>query len=256
MTTDRSEFSDFTLARFGDLCTMVLDRYKPLWFTEAGARSGVLWRHDVDISVEQSLRVATIEADLGIFATYFFLPHSLFHNLWAPETAAMARRIVALGHRAGLHFDPKFYDEQLNASAYDDLAATERHWLENLLACEVEAVSFHHIGVLRRGPPAGDKVGGMVNAYSASITERFHYVSDSNGVWRFENLFDVVADAQHEHLHVLTHPVWWSDEPLPPRRRLQRCIDDGALAQGNWWDATSARYDRPNIDWPEGDNGK
>jgi hypothetical protein len=161
---------------------------------------------------------------------------------------AVAREIVALGHDAGLHFDPTFYDERLVATGYEDLAATERAWLSHLLDRPVDSVSFHNFGVLEEAPPTCRHVAGMVNAYGSAITERFRYVSDSNGVWRFDDMFEVVAAGADDRLHALTHPVWWSESPLPPRRRLQRCIDEAAQSQGDWYDELTLHYGRPNID--------
>jgi hypothetical protein len=245
---DRDPYADFTTAAYADVCRAVKERYRLLRFTDDLEAPGTLWRHDVDVSVVQAARIARLEADLGIVSTYFFLPHSRYYNLWAPDTVAAARGIVALGHDAGLHFDPTFYDDHLVAGHYEELAAAERAWLVDLLHCPVAAVSFHQFGVLEEAPPDGAHVAGMVNAYSATIRDRFRYVSDSNGVWRFDRLVDVVAEGRHDHLHVLTHPVWWSTHPLPPRRRLQLCIDEAAQTAGDWYDDLTARYGRPNID--------
>ena len=241
-------FAEFTLAAYTDLCRAAKARYEFLRFTDDPDRPGVLWRHDVDVSLVQAARIARIEADLGIVATYYFLPHSRYYNLWAPDSVAAAREIVALGHDAGLHFDPTFYDDNLVVTEYEDLAAAERAWLAQLLGCAVDSVSFHQFGVLQETPPDGRVVAGMINAYGSAIAAGFRYVSDSNGVWRFDNLHDVVAAGLDDRLHALTHPVWWSESPLPPRRRLQQCIDEAAQTMGDWYDALTLHYGRPNID--------
>ena len=132
--------------------------------------------------------------------------------------------------------------------SYEDLAAAERTWLSQLLDCPVESVSFHQFGVLEEAPPDGHSVAGMINAYGSAIAARFRYVSDSNGVWRFDNLHDVVAAGLDDRLHALTHPVWWSETALPPRRRLQQCIDEAARTMGDWYDDLTLHYGRPNID--------
>lgn len=59
----------------------------------------VLLRHDVDLKAERSLVTATIEAEMGIRATYYFriVPQSN-----QPE---IIRAIAALGHEIGYHYE-------------------------------------------------------------------------------------------------------------------------------------------------------
>ncbi len=56
-------------------------------------------RHDVDLYPEQSLRVAEIEAEEGIQATYYFrtVPESYDERI--------IRQVVSMGHQAGYHYE-------------------------------------------------------------------------------------------------------------------------------------------------------
>ena len=69
----------------------------------------VLWRHDVDVSMHRAARLAEIEAERGVVATYFVNPRSVFYNLLEPEIEVLLRRIRSLGHEIGLHFDAGAY---------------------------------------------------------------------------------------------------------------------------------------------------
>lgn len=56
-------------------------------------------RHDVDLRPEYSLRIAQVEAQVGLTATYYFrtVPESYDEEI--------IKQIVSLGHRAGYHYE-------------------------------------------------------------------------------------------------------------------------------------------------------
>ena len=80
----------------------------------------------------------------------------------------------------------------------------------------------------------------MVHAGARSVRDRYAYVSDSNGYWRFERLPEVLAAGAHERLHVLTHPEWWQEQPMSPRERILRCIEGRGRASEATYDALLA----------------
>ena len=95
--------------------------------------------------------------------------------------------------------------------------------------------------------PDDDIIGGLFNAYSRRLRESYRYASDSNGIWLYSRLKDVLESATEERLQVLTHPEWWTPEVMPPRQRLQRAIDGYSAAMGRWYDEILARSNRPNL---------
>ena len=60
---------------------------------------GFSLRHDVDLRPDFSLRVAQVEASMGMHATYYFrtVPESYDEEI--------IKQIVSLGHRAGYHYE-------------------------------------------------------------------------------------------------------------------------------------------------------
>ena len=56
-------------------------------------------RHDVDLKPEYSLRVAQVEAAMGIRASYYF------RSMHFKSHADTIKAIVALGHEAGFHYE-------------------------------------------------------------------------------------------------------------------------------------------------------
>ena len=119
--------------------------------------------------------------------------------------------------------------------------------LEAYLRTDLKVVSFHNPDQMRPEDLARGIFAGMANVYSPDVTGGYKYVSDSNGYWRFDNLFDVVAERQFEKLHVLTHPVWWTPEPMSPRDRVIRAVDGRAKFVVVDYDNMLANAGRLNV---------
>jgi hypothetical protein len=69
----------------------------------------------------------------------------------------------------------------------------------------------------------------MISAAAPAFRD-FAYVSDSNGIWRYRKLEEVLSAPPVPKLQVLTHPEWWTPEPLAPFARLRRSINGRAAA--------------------------
>jgi hypothetical protein len=243
----RAEFSDFTEEGYRSLLLMAQANYVFRGYRAADGERTILWRHDVDVSMHRALRCAEIEAELGVIATYFLYPRSIFYNLMSTDVHAAVRGILSLGHEIALHFDPTHYGLGLSRQALAGHIKMERDLLQREFGVTPTAVSFHLYGVLEEPMPDDEIIGGLVNAYSSKLRETCSYVSDSNGVWLYRRLHDVLSEAKHDRLQVLTHPEWWTPEVMPPRARLQRAIDGYAAAMGRWYDETVDRSGRPNL---------
>ncbi len=239
-------YADFTEERYRELLRSARASYRFISFPDAhraGAGS-VLWRHDVDLSVHRALALARIEAEEGVHATYFVYLHSPFYNALEDEVAKRVLGIVALGHDVGLHFDPSFHARR--GKPPEDGLRAERALIEDVFGYPALAFSLHNPDVAGWADER-DHVAGMVNAYGATLRERFGYCSDSNGYWRFRRLFDVVTDCSDERLHVLTHPEWWVPEPMSPRDRVSRAIDGRAAYQHERYDRVLDAMGRKNV---------
>lgn len=243
----RAEFSDFTEDHYRTLLKLAKTHYRFAGYRERPHDRHVLWRHDLDASMGRALRLAEIEHEEGARATYFLFPRCLYYNLLNPLTHAAVMKIVALGHDIALHFDSTHYGVTLSREAFAEAIAAERDLLHREFGVPPTAVSFHLYGMLDHLIPEDDEIAGLVNAYSGRLRRDYGYVSDSNGVWLYRRLHDVLAAAAEERLQVLTHPEWWTPSVMAPRQRLQRAIDGYAAAMGKWYDDTVARSGRPNL---------
>lgn len=238
---------DFTIDAYAELVSAAAARYRFLRFAESSTEGEVaLWRHDIDFSPQRALALARVEAASGVPATYFVQVSSRYYSIFEPEIAAILRQIVALGHDIGLHFDAEVCAHQ-SVPDYDRRIAFEAKALQEVVETSVDSFTLHNpttlVGVSLDEPYRG----GLVNGSCSELRANYAYCSDSNGLWRYRSLAEMIADPTIGRLYALTHPEWWQSEPMPPRQRLQRCIDGRKVRSENYYDALLTTNNRPNI---------
>ena len=238
---------DFTANNYRDLLRLAKEMYLFRSFPDYCAdEKFVIWRHDVDMSPQRALKLARIENEEDVTATYFFDPHSLFYNVLEKACAEIIKEIIGLGHQIGVHFDPAFYDAK-DTETLEHWLRFERELFERIFGTEVKAFSFHCTTPFTIASNKA-KYAGMINANSAYFREEVGYCSDSNGYWRFDRLEDVLSDGRHERLQVLTHPAHWQEEVMSPVKRYKRCISGRAEATWNEFEAIVGRFGRTLVD--------
>ena len=220
--------ADFTDAGFRELVVIAKTRHVFRPFADALTMSdGLLWRHDIDMSVHRALALARIERDEQVAGAFFVYLHSTFYNALEADIVALLLEIVSLGHEIGLHFDPLFYGlRPSDTEALERAVAAERDLLQGTLRTTVAAVSFHNPDVSGfKDEVHDDRIAGLVNAYGNRLRRDFAYCSDSSGYWRSKPIRDVLTEPGRDRIQVLTHPEWWVPEPMPPRSRVARAIN-------------------------------
>jgi hypothetical protein len=236
---------DFTEAHYRQLLRIAKASYSFLayeaiqWHTPF-----ILWRHDLDYSINRAMALARIEAEEGVTATYFVNPRSEFYNPFESGQARRLNQILELGHRLGLHLDTGAHcicDEE----PLEDMVAKEARWLEDAFGVRPAAFSFHNPGPAHLQCEA-DTYGGLINCYSNRFKTQVPYCSDSNGYWRYRRLHDVLTEATAPCLQVLTHPGWWQVESLAPRRRIFRSVYGRAAATMHGYDVGLTQHSRFN----------
>jgi hypothetical protein len=245
---EKYRFSDFTTKNYRLLLKMARSKYPFETFDSfSGKDRFVIWRHDVDFSPQRALKLAIIEKEEGVQATYFILLHSEFYNTFEKEVSLKIAEIIALGHKIGLHFDTHYYGIK-NETELETKLLWEKKIIEELFNTEVSVFSFHVTNQFTKSCKS-DSYAGMMNVYSDRIESELSYCSDSNGYWRFNRLEDVLLEAAPNKLQVLTHPELWQDEIMSPRQRVWRCIDGRAENTRKWYNETLQSYGRDNVDW-------
>lgn len=242
------DFTEFTEAGFVALLGQLqAGGYRFAGYGERPSGRHVLWRHDVDVSMHRAARLAEIEAERGVVATYFVNARSAFYNLFEPEIETLLRRIRSLGHEIGLHFDAGAYSTTTWTSDNLELAIRrEQPFVERLLQASVTVVSWHNPDLSNLLDFDADAICGLANAYGRQLRGDYAYCSDSNGYWRFKPMREVIREG-HERLHLLTHPEWWTPEAMPPSERIDRAILGRARKVRRDYDLLLERSGRRNI---------
>ena len=226
---EKYHFDDFTLENYRRLIVLAKEKgfhfilHKDEFVTE---RKDVIWRHDVEFEPDIALKMAQIENDLGVVATYFFQLHSPYYNLFDEHYSKVFHQIHELGHHVGLHFDCRYWGIQDEAQL-DRFIQLDRGYLEANLGVTMDTFSFHNTTPFTQSC-LEYRYGGLINVYSSFFKEHYNYCGDSLGYWRFDRLEDVLNDDNVRHLQALTHDGNWSEEVLSPRKRFAKVMKERA----------------------------
>lgn len=164
----------------------------------------LLLRHDLDHALAPAEAVAELEWEEQAPATYFVQTGCEFYNLLSREGRRLIRRLVALGHEIGLHYEAERYVGRQAAQRL----ASDVHLLQDLSGQPIVSAA-QHIPVAgaraKLGPP-------IVNeAYEPRfITAPMSYISDSLMRWRQATPAELIAS--RTSFQFLTHPECWTIE--------------------------------------------
>lgn len=183
-----------------------------------GYTNCVILRHDIDNSIEKAIAIAEIEHELGVKSTYFTLLRTDFYNPASKKGLAELKKIQALGHEIGLHFDEMAYD------ALDDVVDAIKHEagiLSDIIGTRITTVSMHRPS--QRTLDANYDLNPMVNSYGKTFFNDFKYLSDSRRRWR-EPALDIIRSGQYDRLHILTHPIWYQEQEESIHDTIKRFV--------------------------------
>lgn len=162
-------------------------------------------RHDIDNSIEKALKLAELEAKLGVKSTYFVLVTSNFYNVASKKNMDGLQKIQMLGHEVGLHFDEMAYDELDNVVV---AIKKEAGILSDIIGSEITTVSMHRPS--QKTLEANYEIPDMINSYGKIFFNDFKYLSDSRRRWR-EPVIDIINSGKYDKLHILTHAIWYNE---------------------------------------------
>lgn len=186
-------------------------------------QSHVIIRHDIDFSFKSALDMALIEADLGISAQYFILLRTEFYNICSPSDLQIVEKIRDLGHEIGLHFDASRYEDR--SDVLEAAARRECVILESIILRPVTSISFHRPAKSLLG--MSNCLAGRQHTYQPKFFSDVAYYSDSQGSFRFGHPLDSEAFRARAAMQLLTHPIWWTSEPVTDRLGLiDRFLED------------------------------
>ncbi len=182
-----------------------------------GSNLSILIRHDIDFSLEYAFKMAQIESQFGLKATYFVMLRSPVYNLWSRQNTLLLWQIRDLGHDIGLHFDAEFSEQ----TGQDPIAQikVEIEVLSSLVGSPVHSFSLH-----QPTPRIIEKeiqITGLINTYHPDQLSTFEYISDSNRNWRGKRV-ESVLNEKSRNIQLLTHPMWW----ISSQKSTEDCWDE------------------------------
>jgi hypothetical protein len=130
-------FEDFTIASYRCLLDIAKTNFE---FTDYNCIDDsvrfILWRHDIDYSPHRALRLAEVEYERNVQATYFVWLHSNMYHFFEKEISDILQKIMDYGHNIGLHFDAGYYGI-LNEQELESHIRWERKILEKTIGKKI-----------------------------------------------------------------------------------------------------------------------
>lgn len=209
-------------------------------------RKDTIWRHDVEFSPLQALKMARIEHEFEAKTTYFFQTHSENYNIYEKYFSDILREIASLGHHIGLHFDSHYWNVQ-DVSSLNKCIEIDKDYFNKVFNIDIDTFSFHNTTPFVLNSEEY-KYGGLINSYAKFFKEHYQYCADSTGYWRYEVLDEVLRDPKTHHIQVLIHDAMWSDEVMSPRKRVMHSIQENADRVKLFYDEDLIKFGAKNID--------
>lgn len=222
---------DFTSKQYVDLIKLLKE--KDYIFTNYKEykkyKRPVIFRHDIDNSLEKALNIAKIEKENNIKSTFFVLLSTDFYNIFSKKSTDILKEIINLGHEIGLHFDEKRYEIR-NKEELECYIIYEKDILEKSLGVDVEMVSMHRPSkwILENDI----QFKNIINSYSKEFLHEFKYLSDSRMHWR-EDVLEIIKKEEYDKLHILTHPFWYAQNKGNIKERVKGFIQEANIERYN-----------------------
>lgn len=166
-------------------------------------------RHDIDNDVPAAHRMARLEEESGVRATYLVMLRSANYNPAEARNVRLLREMAGMGHELGLHFSLVDHPDGGRDGSLTDLIARDAELLGQLIDRQVRVFGFHN--------PADEadyriEVPALVNTYAARFFDDACYVSESNMRWRKGCPCETLQACDLEVVQLLVHPLSFADE--------------------------------------------
>jgi hypothetical protein len=198
---------DFSVEHYRELLrAAAAGGYRWAGFDRPPEPGDLLLRHDVDLSLDAALELAEVEAEEGVWSTWFMMTRSSFYNLASSEGVEALARLRELGHRIGHH------------AVYPDVDLDGR--FDAVVAWHNPDPEFMQA-----------EIPGAVNVMRTPHFEPAHYRSDSNQDWRGRCPHDELERGTFEWLQLLIHPEIWAFDGDTMRETMESFLDADRAAR-------------------------
>ncbi len=197
----------FDLAHYRELLRAAqFGGYRFAGFDHPPQAGDLILRHDVDLSLDAALTMAEVEAEEGVWSTWFLMTRSAFYNLASRDGEQAIVQLRELGHRVAHH------------AVYPDVDLDER--FDPVIAWHNPEPSFMRA-----------EVPGAVNAMNETFFDVDHYRSDSNRNWRHGCPHEQLARGDFEWLQILIHPEIWTFDGATMLETMESFLDADRAAR-------------------------
>jgi len=204
------EMCDFSLKSYREMLRIALEcGYEFMSFTENGTVPVVYLRHDIDISLDNALKIAQIENDFGIRATFLPYLHSPTYNFLCEDSISKMKQILGMGHFLCLHYDPVSFRD--TPETIESNIRFELEFISRLLGIKAEVISFHRPTQI----PFEYRIDidDVIITYSPKFFEEIFYYSDSRYEWKYGCPCQIFQQREFDTIQLLIHPFWWNETP-------------------------------------------
>ena len=228
---------DFTISIYRMMCSEIKNQgYAPITVNDYCSgkadsnRKNIIFRHDVDRKIDMALKMATIEYDMNIRATYYFR--------YIPEVfkPAIIQKIKELNHEIGYHYEVL---DKTNGNHERAIELFEQELKSLREITDVRTICMH-------GNPIKPwsnrnlwkiydyrKFGIIGEPYLSIDYNKFYYLSDTGRTWsgkysvkdiidkpfiekirHTNDIITLIKSGRSPNICLLVHPNRWSDDPV------------------------------------------
>jgi hypothetical protein len=187
-------------------------------------------RHDIEFSLPKAVRLAELDAQLGIPSTFFVQVKNGAYNPLAPRNARLIRSLHKSSDQVGLHF----YISDIGENDVGEIVRQlefQTMVLEDSLGSRVTRFSYHRppLWVLKLNLGNETK---LLNAYDPRVFEitggqndpkNIKYMADSRHAWMYGH--PLAFRDKYKQFQILMHPDEWSDNGSTPLDNFMELIE-------------------------------
>jgi len=182
-------------------------------------KTGIILRHDVDVSVDNAYEMAQLNYDLGIKSSFLFLTSCPFYNINSRRNRKLISTMAEQGFDIGLHFDPTVYDYEQPEELIEHVNR-EGTSISQITSKKVNTISLHMPSVHGTYP----LFEGYYNAYDPLYFQPDSYMSDSCMTFRDKKPVEFILQAKERLLQILLHPFHYSKDGDNYRELFKRLL--------------------------------
>lgn len=226
--TTIEDLSKFTYNSYINLLKELNEKYELIPCSEVPKMKTpfIALQHDIDGSLESALEMAKVENKIGVQATYFVLFSHKLYNLLEVDNLNLLKKISALNHEIGIHYDPEAFKEY-EIPPYM-LLDQQIDLLSSLLGTSVKSIARHKNSIKNivdpfAGRPYIEKGRNLI--FNSGLTQHFKLiVKDSCREWK-ELYVKKLLSYDYNRVKICTHPLYWNENEMNREECMRKLFD-------------------------------